>query len=254
MSLVNDIANNQTFLNAFKASMEVIPTVDWIWCDNATKTSFTPESRSGFYCSPCFLLKKSDSCDTFYLLDSSNYCGNDLPTCPYTILTVGLQEFWLLPATVNQYSVDFKGCCDTEWENILGINTFSQGAKTAITASRGDGCYRVNITISVDIYENIDIGRDPELVFVETITKTYSYEITIDCCKVLKKNLIEKAKCKLGLISCKINTNETIGKKTSNLYYDMYRLLNILWVLENFPLDCKCIQSLKCAFDKIKNC
>ena len=94
MSLVNDIANNQTFLNAFKASMEVIPTVDWIWCDNATKTSFTPESRSGFYCSPCFLLKKSDSCDTFYLLDSSNYCGSESAECPYTVLTVGMQEFW----------------------------------------------------------------------------------------------------------------------------------------------------------------
>ena len=250
MSFVNDIVANTAFVDFFKGSMPVIPTVDWIWCDSSTTT----DSSSGFYCSPCFLLKHSDSCDAFYLIDSSNYCASATADCPYTVLTVKAKEFWLLPATVNQYSVDYKGCCDTEWENILGVNTFSQGSQTTIIASKQDGCYRVNVTISVDKYENVNPGGVTDLVFVETLTKTYSYEITIDCCKVLKKNLIEKAECKLGLISCKINTNETIGKKTSNLYYDMYRLLNILWVLENFPLDCKCIQSLKCAFDKIKNC
>ena len=61
-------------------------------------------------------------------------------------------------------------------------------------------------------------------------------------------------KKKLGSISCKINNNEQIGKNTTNLYNNMYKLENILWVLENFVLDCNCVRQLKCAYDKIKNC
>lgn len=254
MSLVSDILNNQTFLNAFKASMPFVITVDQIWCDNATKTSFTPESRSGFYCYPNYYIKKSDSCDTFYLVDSSNYCGNEGINCPYTILTIGLQEFWLLPNNIIQYSVDFKDRCSLEYENILSTTTFPQNQTTAITASKGDGCYRVNITVSVDVYENVDIGREPELVFVETIQETYTVETCIDCCECERDNLFKGVKKKLGSISCKINNNEQIGKNTTNLYNNMYKLENILWVLENFVLDCKCVRQLKCAYDKIKNC
>ena len=66
MSFINDIADNQIFVNAFKASMPYYVSVNQIWCDEATKTSPTPKSRSGFYCAPNYYIKKSDSCDTFY--------------------------------------------------------------------------------------------------------------------------------------------------------------------------------------------
>ena len=252
MSLVSDILNNQTFVKAFKAGMPYFINVDQIWCDSASKSELFPLSKSGFYCYPNYYIKKSDSCDTFYLVDSSNYC-NGL-ACPYTVISTLTQESWLLPNDIIQYSVDFKDRCSLEYENILSTTTFPQNQTTAITASKGDGCYRVNITVSVDVYDNIDIGREPDLVFLRTIQETYTVETCIDCCECERDNLFKGVKKKLGSISCKINNNEQIGKNTTNLYNNMYKLENILWVLENFVLDCKCVRQLKCAYDKIKNC
>lgn len=232
-NIVASINNGQTLQN----NQEPIFTVDHIFCDSPTEIL---EQLLG--CSPCFLLKHSDSCDTFYLHDTNDYTNINSGLLHITINT----EVYTLTLGSMTYSVDYKGNCDKGYCNILSESSLVQNQQTAITASRGDGHYRVNINFVI-IYTDT---KDVEVI----VNKTYTYDIEICCCEDLCCNLIEKVECKLAIISCKINEHEKIGRKTSQLYLDMYKLLNILWVLENFTLDCLCLQTLKCGYDKIKNC
>jgi len=233
-NIIASINNGQTLQDTYYPLI----TVDQLWCIGIP--TITKEYILG--CTPCFMLKESESCDAFYLYDKNNYS-----VISGGVTIEGSPDNYILSLDTMFYNVDYKGTCDKYFKNILSSNALSQGLQTMIPASYGDGVYRVNIIVNM-IAKNATTG---ELTYY---TKTYSYEIEIKCCRDMACSLKDDVECKLAVISCKINEHEKIGRQTTALYYDMYRLLNILWLLENFTLDCVCLRQLKCAYDKIKNC
>lgn len=234
---VTNILNGKALGVTLQGTQQPLFNVDHIWCDSTPTVT-----ESLFGCASCFMLKKSDSCDTFYLIDTNDYSIINSGALNVTIDA----EAYTLTWDSMSYSVDFKGSCDNYYINILSGSGLQQGGQTTITASKGDGDYKVSINVSVIYTDTLGVST--------TYTQTYVYNILTSCCETLCEDMKYDIECKLGGISCKINNNEKIGRETTSLYFDVYRLLNILWVIDNFTLDCKCLEQLKCGYEKIKNC
>ena len=179
---------------------------------------------------PRFIFKGSEDCCTFYLDDKTDY--DEIAD--------------LSGGTVQVTSAFFyKGCCG--YVCLCPASPFTQNGREEYENKMGDGTYAVIITISYT-YE-----VEGEMV---TVSDQFTYELTIDCCKDLRENILCTTQTKMTSILCEIITRRKVGRDWCKLMWSLYELSNVRWLMLMSCIDCEDTQFFKCYIDKIKgyNC
>lgn len=193
--------------------------------DNLGLDAITPQGLYEFV-TPKFIFKGSNDCCTFYLDDVTDY-------------TVIDQQVGTLAITSALF---YKDCCGLLC--LCPASPFTKSGRKEYANKRGDGTYVVIVTMSWT-YE----VEGQEIVVSDQI----EVDLTLDCCKDLREDIICTARTKMIGLLCEINTRRKVGRDWCKLMWSLYELSNVRWLMLESCIDCEDTQFFKCYIDKIKS-
>jgi hypothetical protein len=194
--------------------------------DYINNQSCTPIVDLETFLKPCFIVSKDDNCTIVTIDDKTDYSNVDIND-----VTI-------------QVALEYSYSMNTEQYEVCPTAPYTPDSKVNFPAMYGNGKYTFTIVVTY---------IDPNTL--TEYTKVYEECITLGCCECDIQDLIEKIRARIPKIGCKINDYELIGRKTINLYNDLYALTNALFFLEtsierNY---CEDAELVTCFLKSIKN-
>jgi len=188
---------------------------------------------------PRFIFKGSADCSTFYLDDMTDY--NE-------VVDIDINE---VRTNVSLY---FKRCCGLEC--LCPLTSISTNGRLDFDNLRGDGTYVVLIDMSYSYWTVWEGEGDPPVDWEPeyiTVFKQIREELSIDCCKAMRENIICTTESKMNGILCEIVKRRNVGRDWCKLMWSLYELSNVRWLMLRSCIDCNDTQLFKCYVDKIKS-
>ena len=191
------------------------------------------------FINPRFIFKGSSDCCTFYLDDKTVY--DEIAD-----FSEGVVE--------RTAAFFYKGSCGLVC--ICPNTPIDENGRLEFSNKYGDGTYVVLVNISYSYYTEWEGGGEPpedwepELIVV---SDQFEYDLTIDCCKELRENIICTVQSKMNSIMCEIMKRRQVGRDWCKLMWSLYELSNVRWLMLMSCIDCNDTQFFKCYVDKIKS-